>query len=250
MPCAGGVLTWREAPALNLMGMDQNSKTYRALELYLVMGVAFAAPIFAAIYSLLAGSSAQSAQGSGALVFYGLIYELLALAVMAYVLSRQGRGLRQIGLSFSWMDVPVSLLLLVVSYITFYICYAAFFYGYYFIVGRAWTQSAGTQTYLNAGLTVGTILFVILNPFYEELIARAYVISEVRYLTGSGVLAVLVSVIIQTLYHLYQGVPAAVALGAMFLVFSIYYAKYKRIVPVILAHLYFDVYALLFYALQ
>ncbi|MEO6724844.1 MAG: CPBP family intramembrane glutamic endopeptidase [Blastocatellia bacterium] len=228
--------------------MDQNSKTYRMLELYLIIGVAFAAPIFAAIYSLFFGSLTPNSQVSGVLVFYGLIYELLALAVMAYVLSRQGRNPKQIGFSFSWKDIPVSLLLIVVSYVAFYICYLAIFYGYYFIVGRVLTQPAKTQTYLDAGVTIGTILFVILNPIYEELIARAYIISEVKYLTGSSILAVLVSVVIQVLYHLYQGVPAAIALGAMFLVLSVYFIRYKRIVPVILAHLYFDLFALLVYA--
>jgi membrane protease YdiL (CAAX protease family) len=231
------------------MGMDQNSKTYRALELYLVIGVAFAAPIFAAIYSLLSGPAAQSSQGLGVFVFYGIIYQLLAIAVMAYVLSRQGRSLKEIGLSFSWKDVPVSLLLVVVAYAAFYICYVAIFYGYYLAVGRPLTQAARSQTYLDIGIAVGTILFVILNPIYEELIARAYIISEVEYLTGSSLLAVVVSVVIQALYHLYQGVPGAVALGASFLIFSIYYAKYKRITPVILAHLYLDLFALLYASL-
>ncbi len=235
-------------PQLNSMGIDKTSKTYRALELYLVIGVAFAAPIFVAIYSLFFGSLAQNSQVSGALVFYGLIYELLALAVMAYVLSRQEQSLKQIGFSFSWKDIPISLLLIVMSYVAFYICYLAIFYGYYFIVGRVLTQPAKTQTYFDAGITISTILFVIFNPIYEELIARAYIISEVKYLTGSGILAVLVSVAVQVLYHLYQGVPSAIALGAMFLVLSIYYIKYKRIVPVILAHLYFDLFALLVYA--
>jgi len=230
------------------MGIDQNSKTYRAFELCLVVAVAFAAPIFVSIYSLFLGSLTQSSQGSAVLVFYGLIYELLALAVMAYVLSRQGRSLKQIGLSFSWMDILVSLLLIVISYAAFYICYVAIFYGSYFVTGRALTQPAKTQTYLDAGITIGTILFVILNPIYEELIARAYIITEVKFLTGSGILAVIVSVVIQVLYHLYQGVPSAISVGAMFLVLSIYYLRYKRIGPVILAHLYFDLFALLVYA--
>ena len=230
------------------MGIDKNSKTYRALELYLVLGVAFAAPTFVAIYTLFFGSLTQISQASGALVFYGLIYELLALAVMAYVLSRQEQSLNQIGFSFSWKDIPISLLLIVISYIAFYVCYIAIFYGYYFMVGRALVQPAKTQTYLDVGVTIGTILFVILNPLYEELIARAYIISEVKYLTGSGILAVLVSVVVQSLYHLYQGIPTAIALGAMFMVLSIYYLRYKRIMPVILAHLYFDLFALLVYA--
>jgi membrane protease YdiL (CAAX protease family) len=229
------------------MGIDQNSKIYRALELSLIIGVAFAAPIFVGIYSLFSNSLTQSPQVSGVLVFYGLIYELLALAVMAYVLSRQGRSTKQLGISFSWRDVPVSFILIVFSYIAFYLCYLIIFYGYYSLAGRVLSQPVKTQTYLDAGVTVGTVLFVTLNPLYEELIARAYIISEVKYLTDSGILAVLVSVVVQSLYHLYQGVPATIALSAMFLVLSVYYIRYKRIVPVILAHLYFDLFALLVY---
>jgi membrane protease YdiL (CAAX protease family) len=228
--------------------MDQNSKTYRALELYLIIGVAFAAPIFVGVYSLFSHSSSQGPQVSGVLVFYGLIYEVMALAVVAYVLSRQGRSAKQLGISFSWKDLPVSFLLVIVSYLGFYLGYLMVFYGYYALTGRGLSQPAKTQTYLNAGVTIGTVFFVILNPLYEELIVRAYIISEVKYLTNSSILAVLVSVAVQALYHLYQGVPATIALSAMFLVFSIYYVRYKRIVPVILAHLYFDVLALLFYA--
>lgn len=229
------------------MGIDQNSKTYRALELYLIIGVAFAAPIFIGVYSLFSGSPPPSPQVLGVPVFYGLIYELLALAVMAYVLSRQGRGFKQLGLSFSWRDVPVSLLLIAASYLAFYVCYLLISSGYYALAGRGFAQPAKTQTYLDAGVTVGTILFVFLNPLYEELIARAYIISEVKYLTGSGILAVLVSVVVQCLYHLYQGGPATIALGAMFLVLSVYYIRYRRIMPVVLAHLYFDLFALLTY---
>jgi membrane protease YdiL (CAAX protease family) len=230
------------------MALDQNSKIYRALELYLVIGVAFAAPIFVSIYSLFFGSITPTSQVSSAMAFYGLIYELLALAVMAYVLSRQKQSFRQIGLSFSWKDIPVSFLLLVVSYITFYICYRVLFFGYYFIFGRSLIRPVNTQTYLDAGLTIGTILFVIVNPIYEELIARAYIISEVKYLTGSGLLAIAVSVVIQSLYHLYQGILSTFAIAMMFLTFSVYYIRYKRITPVILAHFYFDLLALLLYS--
>lgn len=230
------------------MGIDQHSKTYRALELYLVMGVAFAAPIFASINALFSTSFTQSQQASGTRAFYGLIYELLALAVMTYVLSRQGRSLKQIGLSFSWIDVLVSILLIVVAYVAFIISYKAIYYGYYFASGRSLIQQNRSPNIIDAGITTGTILFVIINPVYEELIVRAYVISEVRYLTGSGIVGVIVSVVIQTIYHLYQGTLAAFALGVMFLVFSIYYLKFKRIVPVILAHFFFDVLALLLYA--
>src|SRR3712207_8084854 len=56
-----------------------------------------------------------------------------------------------------------------------------------------------------------------------------------RSLTGSGVVAVAASATLQALYHLYQGIPAAIALGVMFVVLSIYFVRYGRILPVILA---------------
>ena len=44
----------------------------------------------------------------------------------------------------------------------------------------------------------------------------------------------------------YQGPRNAVALGAMFLIFSVYYARVGRAGPVILAHMDFDAYAIAF----
>ncbi len=86
-----------------------------------------------------------------------------------------------------------------------------------------------------------TFFFGFLNPFFEEIIVRAYLMTEVRQLTGSGAKAVMVSTALQMSYHFYQGVPMALSDGAAFLVFSLYYSKTRRITPVILAHLYMDV---------
>lgn len=71
--------------------------------------------------------------------------------------------------------------------------------------------------------------------------------TEVGQMTGSATLAVIGSTGLQTVYHLYQGVLPALSLGCGFLLLSIYFARRRRIVPVVLAHLYFDVIALLVY---
>jgi membrane protease YdiL (CAAX protease family) len=89
------------------------------------------------------------------------------------------------------------------------------------------------------------VFFALLNPFFEELIVRAYTMSELRFLGGATAVPILVSVALQTSYHLYQGLQNVPSLAVFFLVLSIYYYKYGRIFPVILAHLYVDVYALL-----
>jgi len=71
--------------------------------------------------------------------------------------------------------------------------------------------------------------------------------TEVKHLTNSITKAVIISTLLQTSYHFYQGVPAALSDGVMFLIFSVYYAKTNRITPLILAHLYMDVGATLHY---
>jgi membrane protease YdiL (CAAX protease family) len=69
---------------------------------------------------------------------------------------------------------------------------------------------------------------------------RAYLISEVQFFTGSSSLAVLASVVIQSSYHLYQGVVPAFLTTSVFTVFSLYYIRTRRITPVIIAHMVFD----------
>lgn len=180
-------------------------------------------------------------------MLYGILWELLALAILSYVIFQQGSSFKELGFSFAWKDIPVSLLLATIAYIAFYGSYVGIYFFYHLLTGQV-LQTTQVQSYFAPEINIGSVLFVILNPFFEELIVRAYTMSEMRYLTDSNVHALGVSVAVQTLYHLYQGLPSAYALGAMFLIFSMYYLKYKRIMPIILAHLYFDVLALFAYA--
>lgn len=46
------------------------------------------------------------------------------------------------------------------------------------------------------------LAFSLLNPFFEELIVRAFLISETVALSGSATIAVALSVAVQTSYHL------------------------------------------------
>jgi len=61
--------------------------------------------------------------------------------------------------------------------------------------------------------------------------------------------AVGVSVAIQMFYHLYQGMLSSmVFLMPMFLAFSLYYVRRRRVTPVIVAHLFFDLVGLVQYS--
>lgn len=69
---------------------------------------------------------------------------------------------------------------------------------------------ADDRAWIN-GTTFGVlpVLFVLVNPFYEELLVRAFLISEAEVIYRSTALAVCMSVGLQASYHLFQGWPAA-----------------------------------------
>jgi hypothetical protein len=58
---------------------------------------------------------------------------------------------------------------------------------------------------------------------------------------------ILISVLLQTGYHVYQGIPTMLLISSTFFIFSLYYATTRRALPIILAHLYLDLVGLLIY---
>jgi membrane protease YdiL (CAAX protease family) len=98
---------------------------------------------------------------------------------------------------------------------------------------------------LGFGISALSIAYACLNPFTEELIVRGYTISEVLDLGANRTLAVLISVLVQLSYHLYQGFVNVLWLMPMFVVFSIYYVRSRRILPIIIVHLAMDLLAIL-----
>jgi membrane protease YdiL (CAAX protease family) len=69
--------------------------------------------------------------------------------------------------------------------------------------------------------------------------------TEVLELTGSSILAVALRVAFQFSYHLYYGWAGATSLAFMFLAFSLCYVRTRRALPIIVAHGFYDIYALI-----
>lgn len=86
---------------------------------------------------------------------------------------------------------------------------------------------------------------MIVNPFAEELIVRGFLQTRLRQAGWPSAAIVLISVGVQTAYHVYQGLPSALALGAGFLIWAIFYQATRRLWPVVGAHLIMDVVAML-----
>ncbi len=170
--------------------------------------------------------------------------ELAGLMLLGYVLSRNKASFREIGLRWSIRDLGVGLLLTIPAYLFHYI-------GYYVIYSafHAWfpgaLQQGVTAREIHPHHSLVAIPFLVLNAFFEELIVRAYLMTEIGKLTGSWLLAIAISTVVQSSYHLYYGWAGMLGTSFLFLVFSIYYAKKRKALPVIVAHGIVDLIALI-----
>jgi membrane protease YdiL (CAAX protease family) len=217
-----------------------SDRRMRWFELSFVLLLALGQYFLTNIYMLSGARYLHQADSSFRL--FSLLQETTSLLLLGYVLSRRRLRFRDLGLRWSIRDLGSGAAVTIAGGIA---CYSV-----YFLIPQVerilMHSSAIGQTSYSDYVGPSMIPLLLLNPFFEELIVRAYLMTEVRELTGSPMLAVLVSVAVQTSYHLYKGWRGAISLTFMFLVFSVYYSRTRRITPVILAHEVFDLATLYF----
>src|SRR6202171_224093 len=213
----------------------------RWFEVSLVLLVAFGSALVNALFLLKNGPSGTPPMNSARWII-GIVQEVTALLLLGYVLSRRSLRFKDLGLRWSLGDVGVGLLVTGSSFAAYLLgstIVHLFHYAMYGIMARG---PSGSDFFAHP--SVAAIPFSLLNPFFEELIVRAYLMTEVLDLTGSSSLAVALSVAVQFSYHLYYGWAGAISLSFQFLIFALYYARSRRALPIIVAHGFFDIYGL------
>jgi membrane protease YdiL (CAAX protease family) len=224
------------------------STRLRLFGLLIVLAVAFTSFLLASAVIFLGLQFQDSEQMLSYRFASAVATELVSLALLFYVLRQNGQGVADIGLGFAWKDIGRGILLNIGAGIIYSIAALVAVQGYEVVSGHS--PAPPSIPGVGAAISAWAVLFVFVNPFFEELIVRAFTISEILALTGSRAWAIAVSVGLQTAYHLYQGLPYALAAGVMFLVFSLYYVRSRRILPVIVAHFWFDFSALVLYPMM
>ena len=219
-------------------------------ELFLVLSVALAGGIFYSFGVLLGHATIPDGPVISSLTRYA--YRMLScagpLGLLSYVLSRSSRGFQDLGLRWTSRDVAVALPLALGSGLAYRLLVPITFWGAERVSGhRPQVHDIGNYGY-GTSISMAAVLNEVLNGFFEELIIRGYLMTEVRRFTGSVLLAVVCSVAVQVSGHFYQCGPMALAHVGGFMVFAGYYAKTNRILPPILAHIAIDLYALVMYA--
>jgi len=227
------------APAVRLTSPEKNLRWF---ELVLVLLLTIGGSLVSAVAVLEYGLQLAPQPSTLRWISSGL-HEILGIVLLAYVLRRHGRRFKDIGLRWSWQDAAMGLAVIVVAYVAYTSGGRSLWRLHHLLFGT-YPQGPRARDIFGSG-TVAMLLYSFLNPFFEELIVRAYLMTEVIELTGSKALALWISVIVQTSYHLYYGWWRALALGIQFLVFSLYFARWRRALPLVIAHGFFDVWAVL-----
>lgn len=206
-------------------------KRERLIDLLLLLAVSYFSSLIFSIYIFKTGKAIQYTDINFPVNIYN---RLLSLGVLFYILYKQRRSISEFGLSFKMKDIWHSILII----ITIFISYMLIGLILRFFFGNIDTSSNNIQFVKTNSFWV--ILYIFINPIFEELILRGYLITELRFLIENVYLAVFISVFIQSIANLHQGIISVVYLSVTFLILSLYFVKTKRITPVILAHFLFD----------
>jgi len=93
------------------------------------------------------------------------------------------------------------------------------------------------------------VLSAAQNGILEEVIVVGYLLSRLEKLGVSPAAAIAISAVIRGSYHLYQGIGAFFGNAAMGVIFGIFYYRYRRVTPLIIAHTLIDAVTFIGYAL-
>jgi len=94
------------------------------------------------------------------------------------------------------------------------------------------------------------ILAAIQNAVLEEVIVVGYLITRLRDgLSMQLVWVVACSAVLRGSYHLYQGFGGFVGNAVMGVVFALFFLRFKRVMPLIVAHSLLDIFAFVGYTL-
>jgi membrane protease YdiL (CAAX protease family) len=93
------------------------------------------------------------------------------------------------------------------------------------------------------------LLSALQNAFLEEVVVVGYLTVRLRQISWSVPLAVGASALLRGAYHLYQGFGGFIGNAVMGAVFALFFIRFRRVNPLIIAHALLDAVAFVGYAL-
>ncbi len=93
------------------------------------------------------------------------------------------------------------------------------------------------------------LLSAVQNALLEEVVVVGYLVNRLREMSWRVPMAVAASALLRGSYHLYQGFGGFIGNAAMGAIFALFFVRYKRVGPLIVAHALLDSVIFVGYAL-
>jgi CAAX prenyl protease-like protein len=217
------------------------NKRQRWFELCLVLFISFAGSLYNGLYYLNHGPNPTQIITIPRALF-AATQSAVTLVLLGYVLARTGRKFRDIGLRWSLGDFAAGIVVLILAYGALFAVSRESFAIHFAIYGTAPIHHKASEFF--GHFRYAMLPYFLIGPAHEELIVRAYLMTEIRALTGSTLLASIASLALQFTYHLYYGWWGAISVTALFLIFTLYFARWRRALPILVAHELYDLWAI------
>lgn len=208
---------------------EEQARALRVQSLGLVLLTALALPLVRMLESWLEKADRsplpQSGHDSTFSALHWTAVDVSLLCVLAYALFRQGRSLRQLGLTARWSELPWGLALALVGVLPWALedVVVQGTVGSWLVSGISWQ-----------GVSVLGLLSLLGENLKLQIVLSAYVITELRALSGSALLTIAASVGLQALYLQALYLQLSLAGVVSLLLFSLFYWRTRRATPLLL----------------
>lgn len=158
-----------------------------------------------------------------------VLYEIIMLSIIITYLKFKKWKVADFNLHFNPSMIGIAIILVLfrfsIAYVLNEILKASFIF-------NALSQNQSTISLQNN--LVSTLLIIIVNSVYEEFLLIGYLFKRFQNLNTS--IIIFVSFMIRLSFHTYQGWESLAMVFSIAIVFGMYYKKYKKLWPVIIAH--------------
>jgi uncharacterized protein len=209
-----------------------------AAEFLIVVVGAFGLFIFRSVVAALDPHPSGIVQFTDAGMRSLLSYELVVFFLLCAFLYVRGWTTKRIGFAPGLYETLEGLGLGLAGVFAYQLLYVT-------VVSIAPPVHQAVPHFSSSGLPLsGIIAASVFNPVFEETFVSGYIISMLKDRYGAWN-AVNVSTGIRLLYHLYQGVAGVLSIVPIGLIFAHWYARRGSLWPLIVAHAWIDLSALI-----
>jgi uncharacterized protein len=228
-----------QRPSRNPVPTPAASPRMLRLELGLVLVLAFAPSVLGLLFLALGPQGTAPAQTQVLPSLISIVIELFLswspVLVIGFLLARNREGWAGIGLTrFSAGDLGMGAVLWVASFILVLVLAQLF---QYFGQREVDFLPQGLPLWFRA---LQAVLIAVTAGVTEEIVVRGYAQTRLEQLRAPAAVILLVPTALWAVLHVYQGLGAALTIFGLGLMYAWYFQRTRRLWPLILAHILFD----------